>query len=71
MTHTRMNLPEAFPDHVEKIRDLKMNDGHFTRLSNEYHDVNRSIHRGRDDIGTNRTTTIWKICAKNACGWKE
>lgn len=50
MSNTPHELAEEFPEHVEKIRDLKMNDGHFARLFDEYHDVNRSIHRAETNI---------------------
>jgi len=45
MTHTPHELAADFPEHAEKIHDLKMNDAHFTRLADEYHAVNREIHR--------------------------
>ena len=50
MTNTPHELAEEFPEHVEKIRDMKMNDGHFARLFDEYHDVNRAIHRAETDV---------------------
>lgn len=50
MSNTPHELAEEFPEHVEKIHDLKMNDGHFSRLFGEYHDVNRSIHRAETNI---------------------
>lgn len=45
MSHTPHELREDFPEFVDKIHDLKMNDNHFARLASEYHDVNREIHR--------------------------
>jgi hypothetical protein len=50
MSNTPHELAEEFPDAVEKMRELKMNNGHFARLFDEYHDVNRSIHRAETDI---------------------
>lgn len=50
MSNTPHELAEEFPEHVEKIHDLKMSDRHFSRLSSEYHDVNRSIHRAETNI---------------------
>ncbi|MEH6728794.1 MAG: YdcH family protein [Hyphomicrobiales bacterium] len=50
MSNTPHELAEEFPEHVNKIRDKKMNDGHFARLFDEYHDVNRSIHRAETNV---------------------
>jgi len=45
MAHTPHELAEDFPEHVEKIHELKMNDAHFARLADEYHTINREVHR--------------------------
>ncbi len=45
MAHTPHELAEDFPEHTAKIHDLKMNDAHFARLADEYHAVNREVHR--------------------------
>ena len=45
MSHVPHELHEEFPEAVEKIHDLKMNDAHFSKLADEYHAVNREIHR--------------------------
>ncbi len=45
MVHTPHELAEEFPGDVDKIHNLKASDAHFARLADEYHDVNREIHR--------------------------
>jgi uncharacterized protein YdcH (DUF465 family) len=45
MSHVAHELHEEFPEHKEKIHTLKMNDRHFARLADEYHQINREIHR--------------------------
>ena len=50
MTHTPHELANDFPDKVEQIHDLKMNDGEFKRLFEEYHRVNRAVHRAETNI---------------------
>ncbi len=45
MSHTPHELAEEFPDKIELLHKLKMDDPHFVRLSGEYHDINRQIHR--------------------------
>jgi uncharacterized protein YdcH (DUF465 family) len=45
MSHTPHELAEEFPEHVARMHDLKMSDAHFARLFDEYHEVNRAIHR--------------------------
>ncbi len=50
MTHTPHELAEDFPEHVEKIHQLKMADAHFSRLAEEYHAVNREVHRIETEV---------------------
>jgi uncharacterized protein YdcH (DUF465 family) len=45
MTHTPHELSEEFPEHTDKIHELKVNNPHFARLAEEYHGLNREIHR--------------------------
>ncbi|MFY0640722.1 MAG: DUF465 domain-containing protein [Bermanella sp.] len=39
------SLANEFPEHKERIHELKSSDMHFHRLFNEYHDVDKDIHR--------------------------
>lgn len=39
------NLVNEFPQHKQKIHDLKMNDQHFKKLFDEYENVDIDIHR--------------------------
>ena len=50
MGHTRHELIEEFPDKAEKMHDLKQSDAHFAKLFDEYHDINRAVHRAETDI---------------------
>lgn len=45
MTHVPHEIAEEFPEYKDKIHDLKLGDGHFARLFDEYHELNREIHR--------------------------
>jgi len=45
MSHTPHELAEEFPQAVEVLHRLKLEDAHFARLAEEYHEVNRAIHR--------------------------
>lgn len=45
MSHTPHELAEEFPDQIELIHQLKNENGHFARLADEYHEINRQIHR--------------------------
>ena len=45
MTHTPHELHSEFPDDGAVLHALKMNDAHFQRLADNYHDINREIHR--------------------------
>ncbi len=50
MSHTPHELVEEFPEAADRIRELKETDAHFARLADDYHEVNRQIHRIETDI---------------------
>jgi len=37
------DLAHEFPEHVEKMRELKMSDAHFAKLFSEYDEDNHAI----------------------------
>jgi uncharacterized protein len=45
VANTPHELAEEFPESADRIRELRTSDGHFARLADEYHEVNRHIHR--------------------------
>ena len=45
MTHTPHELAEEFPEHAERIHTLKAENAHFAKLVDEYHEINRAVHR--------------------------
>ncbi len=50
MSHTPHELAEEFPDKVEVMSQLKQTDAHFARLADEYHDINRVVHRAETNV---------------------
>lgn len=38
------DLLHEFPEHKEKIHDLKISDHHFRNLFDKYHEVDKEIH---------------------------
>ena len=44
MTHVPHELAEKFPDRKEQIHQLKLDNAHFARLFDEYHNLNREVH---------------------------
>ena len=50
MSHTPHELAEEFPDKVEVMSQLKQTDAHFARLADEYHEVNRTVHRAETNV---------------------
>jgi uncharacterized protein YdcH (DUF465 family) len=50
LSHTPHELAEEFPEYVEKIRALKASDMHFSKLADEYHEINRRIHRAETNL---------------------
>tara|TARA_R110002012_G_scaffold204024_1_gene373563 strand:- start:552 stop:788 length:237 start_codon:yes stop_codon:yes gene_type:complete len=45
MSNTPHELHEEFPEHTARISALKTSDAHFARLAEEYHAINRAVHR--------------------------
>ncbi|SFO29871.1 hypothetical protein SAMN04487859_12416 [Roseovarius lutimaris] len=45
MSHTPHELHEEFPELSSKITEMKQSDPHFGKLADEYHEVNRAVHR--------------------------
>ncbi len=50
MTHIPHELHEEFPELADKIAEMKAGDAHFARLYDEYHEVNRAVHRAETNV---------------------
>lgn len=50
MSHTPHELAEEFPDKTEMMTQLKQTDAHFARLADEYHKINRTVHRAETNV---------------------
>lgn len=50
MSHTPHELAEEFPDQVDAMHALKEANPHFAKLFDDYHVINRSIHRAETDV---------------------
>jgi uncharacterized protein len=46
------DLIHELPEHRDAIHTLKMNNAHFARLFDEYHEVDHEVHRIEDNIET-------------------
>lgn len=45
MSHVPHELHDEFPGDAEVLHNLKLSNNHFHRISDQYHEVNREIHR--------------------------
>lgn len=50
MSHTPHELVADFPDKADQISKLKQSDAHFAKLADEYHEVNRAVHRAETNV---------------------
>ncbi|MCB1425511.1 MAG: YdcH family protein [Zhengella sp.] len=50
MSHVPHELAEEFPEHTEKMHEMKSSNAHFAKLFEEYHDINRAIHRAETNV---------------------
>lgn len=50
MSHVPHELAEEFPEHANRMHELKQSDAHFARLFDQYHEANRSVHRAETNV---------------------
>ena len=50
MSHVPHELAEEFPEHTDTMHRLKMENAHFAKLFDAYHDVNRAVHRAETNV---------------------
>jgi uncharacterized protein YdcH (DUF465 family) len=50
VSHLPHELPEAFPDKIAMMQELRSSEAHFARLSDLYHSINREIHQADTNI---------------------
>lgn len=50
MTHVPHELHEEFPEKADRIHQLKVDNAHFQKLFDDYHEVNRAIHRAETNV---------------------
>ena len=50
MSNTPHELHEEFPAEADKIHALKVSNTHFARLADEYHEINRQVHRAETGV---------------------
>jgi len=50
LTHTPHELAEEFPEAVDLMHELKISNAHFARLADEYHEINREVHRIESEV---------------------
>lgn len=50
MSHTPHELAEEFPDRIEQMSALKQSDAHFAKLFDDYHEINRAVHRAEVNV---------------------
>ncbi len=63
MSHVPHELAEEFPNDRKTIHDLKMSNAHFARIADEYHEINREVHRieaGVEAASDERNITLRK-----------
>ncbi len=63
MSHVPHELADEFPEHKDKIHTLKMTDAHAARLFEDYHRLNREIHRV-EAAGINTSDAVFEDLKK-------
>lgn len=58
------DLVHEFPEYREQIHTLKMNDAHFARLFDEYHEVTKQVERMEAEIEPVATKTEEELKVK-------
>ncbi len=50
MSIEKHDLHHEFPEYKDEIHELKMNNAHFKKLFDEYHDVEHEVHRIEEGV---------------------
>ncbi|UWQ19138.1 YdcH family protein [Jannaschia sp. M317] len=50
MSHVPHELAEEFPQDAARISLLKAEDAHFCGLAEQYHQINREVHRAETNV---------------------
>lgn len=50
MSHVPHELAEEFPTQIDRMHQLKQSDAHFAKLFDDYHDINRAVHRAETNV---------------------
>ncbi|MCF6443925.1 YdcH family protein [Nereida sp. MMG025] len=50
MSNTPHELADDFPEHAALISELKQSDAHFAGLAEDYHALNRQLHRAETNV---------------------
>ena len=50
MSNTPHELSKEFPAQAEQLKALRASNAHFAKLTDEYHEVNRAVHRAETDV---------------------
>ena len=58
MSHVAHELHEEFPEQAAAIHSLKLTNAHFSRLAEEYHTINRTLHRMETEVEPADDVTI-------------
>lgn len=64
MSHVAHELHEEFPEKAAAIHTLKTSNAHFARIAEEYHTLNRSIHRMETNVEPADDATIENLKKK-------
>ncbi len=61
----RHDLLHEFPEHKEKIHQLKTEDAHFRGLFDQYHELEHEIHRINSGVETTTEDYLHTLKAKS------
>jgi len=66
MSHTPHELAADFPEYAEQLHALKTSDAHFRKLADEYHTVNRDIHRAETNVEPTSDEHMTDMCKQRS-----
>ena len=52
MTHVPHELADEFPEFADRIHELKVEDAHFAKLFETYHDTDHEVYRIEQGVET-------------------